>query len=375
MSQADPPTPDQFEVSVIGPGRGECIVLHLGNNCWCVVDSCIAPGQSRPVAVEYLNSLGTNALAGVKLVVATHWHDDHVRGLASLLELVPNAFFYCTAAVNSREFFTLANAATGVFQRNSGVDEFSTILGLIEAGAPTSAGKRRASPRWAIQGRTLLELPEHERSFPVTITALSPSDGTVKLAFRGLARLLPKLGEPQRRVSTDSPNYASVVLWIQAGALTVLLGADLEHTGNRGEGWVAVLEGHREGEGKPLAKLFKIPHHGSANADHEQVWKDMLVANPIAVVTPYNAGAKALPQPGDLVRIGKRTSELYCTAAHAGKRPGRDAVVEKTMRRQLVDRRVIEGQPGQVRVRWSIGSGRTEPIVELFHGAFKVPGA
>jgi hypothetical protein len=36
------------------------------------------------------------------------------------------------------------------------------------------------------------------------------------------------------------------------------------------------------------------------------------------------------------------------------KAPARDAVVEKTMRQQLTERRVIEGQAGHVRVRWPL---------------------
>jgi hypothetical protein len=49
---------------IIGPGPGECIVLHLGDNEWCIVDSCLPHGSSEPAAVEYLKSLGNNTLAG-----------------------------------------------------------------------------------------------------------------------------------------------------------------------------------------------------------------------------------------------------------------------------------------------------------------------
>jgi glyoxylase-like metal-dependent hydrolase (beta-lactamase superfamily II) len=83
VSRVEPPAHDQFEVSIIGPGRGECVILHLGNNDWCVVDSCLDRNSSQPAAVEYLQSLGGDALGGVRLVIATHWHDDHIRGLAS----------------------------------------------------------------------------------------------------------------------------------------------------------------------------------------------------------------------------------------------------------------------------------------------------
>jgi len=34
------PEKDEIEVSIFGPGYGECIVIHIGNNEWVVID-CI----------------------------------------------------------------------------------------------------------------------------------------------------------------------------------------------------------------------------------------------------------------------------------------------------------------------------------------------
>lgn len=371
MSRSTPPAGDEFEISVIGPGRGECLILHLGGNEWCVVDSCIPRGFSEPAAFEYLNGFQNDALAGVKLIVATHWHDDHIRGLADLVRRVPNASFFCSAAINSGNFFALAGTATAAIQGNSGIEEFAAILGLIAERAPTKRTSRLASPKWVTENRNLLELPPNGRPFPVCITALSPSDGTIRLALEELARLLPEAGQKQRRITNRSPNHSSVVLWIEVGPLRALLGADLEHTGNEGEGWLAVLQCHDGRREAQSASFFKVPHHGSANADCPHVWLRMLVDNPIAVVTPYNGGARPLPQPPDITRLKKRTNSLYCTAAGPGKAPPRDPVVEKIMSRELTGRRVIEGQPGHVRVRWSLGNVGAKPIVETFYGAYR----
>jgi hypothetical protein len=372
VSRSSPPAADEFEVSIIGPGRGECVILHLGDNQWCIVDSCIPRSFSEAAAVEYLNGFQNDALAGVKLIVATHWHDDHIRGLASIVRRVPNASFFCSAAINTDNFFALAGTATTAIQGNSGVEEFAAILGLIAGNALTGQAKRLASPKWVIENRNLVQLPQNGRSFPVSITALSPSDGTMKLALDEIAKLIPRTGEAQRRVTSRSPNHTSIVLWIEAGPLRALLGADLEHTGNAGEGWMAVLQCHKGRQGLPSASFFKVPHHGSANADHPGVWTQMLAQNPVAVVTPYNGGATRLPGPADLVRLSGRTNSLYCTAAGAGKAPARDSVVEKTMRQQLKGRRVIEGQAGHVRVRWSLSGEGANPVVETFHSAYQV---
>jgi hypothetical protein len=365
VDRSTPPKTDEFEISIIGPGRGECVLLHLGHNEWCIVDSCIAKGRSESVAAEYLSGFANGALEGIRLVVATHWHDDHIRGIASILRLVPTAAFFCSAALDTAIFFELVGiGATGV-QTQSGVDEFARILGIITENMNPSG--RFPTPKWAIENRKLLHLPTNGRSFPATVTALSPSDGTLALALAEISKLLPKTGDTQRRIPNLTPNHSSVVLWVEVGPMRALLGADLLQTGHAGEGWTAVLANHQDPN---LAAFFKVPHHGSENADCPEVWNRMLVENSIAVVTPFSSG-RPLPKKSDLRRLSGRTTNLYCTAEGKGKTPRRENVVEKIMRRQVKERRVIEGRPGHVRVRWSL-SAPVAPTVDLFNGAYRV---
>lgn len=67
------------------PGYGECVVVHVGENQWLIVDSCRNPRTGNPIASDYLESLGLEFSAVVRLIVATHWHDDHMEGLADLV--------------------------------------------------------------------------------------------------------------------------------------------------------------------------------------------------------------------------------------------------------------------------------------------------
>lgn len=366
--QAKPPRTDELEISLIGRGRGECVVVHLGDNEWCVVDSCIPPGSRHSAAVQYLSEIGNGALDRVRLVVGTHWHDDHIRGLTSVLERAFNARFACSAALREESFFTLVEVVSSTIQGASGVDEFASIFRLLQQRAPVGTPKKLASPMWSVQGRRLLDLHGESRSFPASITALSPSDGTVKLAFADFAKLVPREGEPQRRITGQGANRTSVVLWVQAGDRRALLGADLEHTGQGGEGWIAVLDSHTDSE---AATVFKVPHHGSANADCPEVWTKMLSADPISMVAPFNSG-RGLPSRSDLDRLKRRTTNLYCTAAGTGKPPQRGPLVDKMMRRIATDRRVADGRPGHVRVRWSLSDVDASPTVELYDGAYRV---
>ncbi len=288
-----------------------------------------------------------------------------------MLNRAPNAQFSCSMALDTDNFFMLVEAAASSIQGRSGVDEFARIFDTLIDRAPKGKAKRLTAPMFAVESRRLLDLKGPGRSWPAMVTALSPSDGTIKLALNDIAQWVPKPGDSQIRMTNRAPNRTSVALWIEVGSRRVLLGADLEHTGVEGEGWIAVLASHKDPN---PATVFKVPHHGSANADCPEVWTTMLVQNPIAIVTPFNGGA-GLPQLGDLRRLARRTRNLYCTASGPGRPPARDSLVEKTARRVASERRVIDRWPGHVRVRWSVAEPDASPTVELFNGAYAFEGS
>ena len=335
--------------------------MHLGNNDWCVIDSCIARGRIDPVAVEYLRSLQSDALARVRLVVATHWHDDHIGGMASLLAMAPDARFCCSMALQHREFLTLVYAAPENIAGRSGVDEFAAILKELDA-----RGQR--APIFAVENKRLLSLSGSDRSFPITLDTLSPSNPTIRLALAEIGKLIPQPGQPQRRIVNRSPNHASVVLWVSAGPVRALFGADLEQTGRVDEGWMAVVTCHQD---NVRAHAFKVPHHGSTSSDHPDVWEKLLKEDTVAVVTPFAGGSVRLPKDSDLQRLSGRTTRLYCTAPGLGKPPSRDRSVERMMREHLTERHIVAGRPGHVRVRWAMSQDIT-PEIETFNGAYHV---
>ncbi|MEO0250326.1 MAG: MBL fold metallo-hydrolase [candidate division WOR-3 bacterium] len=102
-------SPEKPEVSLLGPGYGECVVIHLGGNVWVIVDSCIDSDTNQVSSLQFLRNIGVDPAATVRQVIATHWHDDHVRGLAATLEACPNAEFVCSAALRGREFLEFQN--------------------------------------------------------------------------------------------------------------------------------------------------------------------------------------------------------------------------------------------------------------------------
>jgi glyoxylase-like metal-dependent hydrolase (beta-lactamase superfamily II) len=102
----DTPDADELEVSVFGPGVGECVLLHVGDGEWFVIDSCLERKTRRPVALAHLDSLGVPAHR-IRGIVVTHWHDDHVRGVAKIAEEAVNARVFLSLALQRQEFLAI----------------------------------------------------------------------------------------------------------------------------------------------------------------------------------------------------------------------------------------------------------------------------
>ena len=151
-----PPAPHHLEISVFGPGIGECVVVHLGDSDWVVVDSCIDRQSGRPVALEYLRSLGVDVASQIKLVIATHWHDDHIRGIAEILHAAESAKFVNSAAYVFGDF---GQAIEFGEQRGSSVLSNERIQRHYRC-AQTAKGKRGNT----IRGRSYSRGGEQETS-------------------------------------------------------------------------------------------------------------------------------------------------------------------------------------------------------------------
>ena len=130
------PKPDELEVSVFGSGIGECIVIHLGNEQWMIVDSCLDKNTREPVALRYLRELNVDVATCVPLVVVTHWHDDHIRGSARVFANAKRARFVCSAALDHEDFYRFIVGSRESTPTSSYESEFLSIFREIEGRAP-----------------------------------------------------------------------------------------------------------------------------------------------------------------------------------------------------------------------------------------------
>ncbi len=122
LRPTDPPPPDVVECSLFGPGVGVCKVIHLGHGRWAIVDSCLDRDSRKPAALVYLEQIGV-AASDVSLVIASHWHDDHIQGLPQVLAACNRARFVCSAAMNCKELWSLLAAAELSTNQDRGIRE------------------------------------------------------------------------------------------------------------------------------------------------------------------------------------------------------------------------------------------------------------
>lgn len=353
-------------MSLFGPGIGECAVLHLGSGEWIIVDSCVDTRTREPIALEYLRRLDVDIAKSIKLLVITHWHNDHMLGASKILAAADSCEIACSAALGSREFAELVAASSEDRFGEIELPEFARIVEILRA---RKSGARAASvgPEYAIEGKVLYRREASPERVPAIVHALSPSSGSLTLSHLQFARFLPRYKEAKLTPVALSPNELAVALWIAVGDRRILLGSDLAESANPAVGWRAVVASPTRPPGR--ACIFKVPHHGSETSHNESVWDQMLELNSVAILTPFLRGIKPLPSKDDGKRLQAKTSQVFVTALPGGWKPlSRQPAVERMLGRKL---RAMTGRMGHIRIRCSALSADS-PTVELFSGATRL---
>jgi hypothetical protein len=123
------PRDDEVEISVFGPGYGECVVLDLAKQQWVIVDSCFGSTSQQPSALEYLERLGVDVGSRVRVVLATHYHDDHISGVGEVFENCKSARFACSMALNSDDWTKLIGIDRNyLIADGSGINEINRVM-------------------------------------------------------------------------------------------------------------------------------------------------------------------------------------------------------------------------------------------------------
>jgi beta-lactamase superfamily II metal-dependent hydrolase len=361
------PEPSTFELSLFGCGVGASIALHVGGGDWVLIDSCRKSKNDPPMALTYLRDIGVDPAKAVKLIVITHWHDDHIKGISEIVAKCSSARVAFSSALSSPEFLQTVAISTDenyiLDRETSGVRELGQILGIL-------LERNKKAP--GLNSHPIKTQADHlsHRNGSCKVHAISPSPASINKAFAEISRLWKQQVECDNRRTVPKPrsNHNSVAIWMNWGKRRALLGADLEITNDPTTGWTAALRCQIFPDGK--ASIFKIPHHGSPNGDSDDVWSSLVEPkNPIAALTTFSCGATPRPTEEDIGRISRRTSELYLTTAPTHAFPKRDRAVERTIKEVTKSRKLLSKSLGQIQIRWAKNG---EPKVRLAGNAEKV---
>jgi len=353
-----PPAADEIEVTVFGPGLGEAVVVHLGEDNWILVDSCVSENGSAPASAEYLTALGVET-DRVRAIVATHWHDDHVRAISQLARTYIEADFFISGVLREQEALAFLATYSGRIApgQTGGTKELVSVLHELN-------GKRLVKPT---QSRTYL-VDEKINGRNVKVSALSPLPAANQKAAAHLAQYLVKKDQAINKAPPEpSPNAAAIVLHLDfGGGDAVLLGADLED--NKVWGWSAMVADDWALK-KENSGAYKVSHHGSKSGDSDHIWTTLLTKNPVACITPFIFGRHNLPTDDDKARIRARTNQAYICSG-ASRKPAIDSEQLKRLNDICTKVRRVDTGLGAVQLRKKIDADSWS--IALFGSAQKL---
>ncbi len=331
-----PPASDQIEVTLFGPGYGEAIAVHLGENNWLLVDSCIDPNTGSPAALTYLDCLGVLP-EKVKTIVASHWHDDHVRGIFALAEKYNTAEFQLSAVFTDQEamYFLAAFSGNATPGQSRGSQELFKVM------------QSRDVVSFVAQRSNILELKLQTKT--IRVTALSPVHAAIAQSVAHMAQYLPRPsgGSPINHAPELQTNLESITIHIDLGDDAILLGADLEDHNKLG--WSAVVE-DAWCKQRLQATAYKVAHHGSVSGDSPVIWASLLRPEPVACLTPFSLGAHRLPTDDDRERIRSKTPHRYISSG-SSRRPEMDRTQLKRLQDICRNLTRVNSGFGAVRLR------------------------
>lgn len=349
IDYGSPPATNEIEVTLFGPGFGEAIAVHLGDGVWMLVDSCINSETKKPATEEYLDSIGVGAHQ-VETIVASHWHDDHVRGISKLTAKYTDADFVISAVFNDNEAIAFISAYGGgtSTRLTGGAKELFAAL------------DDRSNVIIAVHRNIIIEKKT------VTVTALSPMHGAFAQSVAHFAQYLPKKGGSINHAPALGPNLEAIVLHIDLGDDAILLGSDLEE--HASYGWSAVISDRWSGARRP-ATAYKVAHHGGKSGDCPHLWETLLESEPVVCMTPWSLAGKRLPTDTDQQRIKGNTSHAYISSV-ASSRPQMDNHQLKRLGDMAKNIKLVDSGFGVVRLRKKIGAKSWD--TELFGTAQKL---
>ena len=267
-----------------------------------IIDSCLNE-EKKPAALAYLKSRAIDIENDVKIIVVSHFHDDHIKGLSDTIKECTNAKIVISSALNTEEFKKYIDALSANGENMAKTKEINKIMQLLPDA--DKSNKLIYAKRDCILYRSQEGLEVH---------ALSPCDRDItssNLDFSNSLKYANNSSEIACSAKLVNPNHYCIVTRVLSPSSEnneILLGADLEISDQKG--WDAVCDAINSPRPNK-AGIFKLPHHGSATGYHERTWSELLKDKPISVLTTFDKSS--LPREEMIEKYKEKSSHIYCT--------------------------------------------------------------
>ncbi|MBI4640039.1 MAG: DNA internalization-related competence protein ComEC/Rec2 [Candidatus Tectomicrobia bacterium] len=253
--QLIPPSPDgKLRVTFLDVGQGEATFMKFPDGQTMLIDGGGSTFGTldigRAVVVPYLYA---TRIGKIDLMVATHPHPDHIKGLQSVAQLFKVDRFW----------------SSGVSSWN---EEYQKLQAILE-------GKK-------VRGENVLRGMIWEPGSGVKVSVLHPTDHSLKILSKG----------------EKAENNNSVVIKVTHGEVSFLMTGDLEKEGERD-----LLQSGLDLQ----STILKAAHHGSKTSSTEPFLKKV---NPqIAVISLGSENRFGFPDSRVLQRYGDQGVKVYRT--------------------------------------------------------------
>ena len=357
------PLASELEVSLFGGQKqGESIVVHLGDDNWMIVDSFRGIKSKTPIALDYLNSIGV-AYDKVKVIVLTHYHRDHSKGIVDIASACSNAEVWIPSVFDGASFLVLMKKLVRI--KNT---KFNPLLDLNELFKKDDSGEIEL--KRCKQDLVLYKSAVGENV--VEVIGLSPNDKTIKLFEQDVKKVIEEGNEISELVDTKDPNNQSIVLLLKTRGFNVLLTGDLEDD-TEDIGLQSILKSKLLGKEK--SAVFKVPHHGSENGYNKKVWDHFIKEDEsILILTPIKTGSTILPKESMIDRL--RTDYKNLAFITSDPYDGKGGFKHKENTRRILrglNLNIKKNQDyfGQIRIRKDVKS-ISKPVCEIFDKALEI---
>lgn len=304
-------SPDRMHVIIYGPGSGEAEVVVLPGGEVGVVDGCREPGEDGrncPVHRLLASMREVGLMDRLEFAALTHFHEDHFRGFASILQKFQPHHLWWSGDEEARvvelmlSWWELREKETPLPGVAPGkIRSIHVVRDAIEHAAENTDLHR--SQVFSDRKR-MHEVGSGEAR--VRIDGILPATADKRRVLKTIQRQLAKGADP-----TANPNDLSSALLIRWGGTAVLLSGDC----NASDGYphCGLANMHLS---LPEVALLKVPHHGSSHSFTSRLWAQ---ARPkVSVVTPFGGDDSRQPPKSDQLAAIKATgTRLFTTRPKA----------------------------------------------------------